>query len=55
VADGEPAEADFWEPGGMALGEDGASAWVADTNNHALRRVELATGRVRSVAVEPAG
>lgn len=48
---GAATEACFWEPGGLALSPDGAHAFVADTNNHALRAVDLASGRVSTVAL----
>jgi sugar lactone lactonase YvrE len=32
----------FYEPGGLSV--DGNALWVADTNNHALRRIDLTTG-----------
>ncbi len=49
LADGPAGLARFWEPGGIAVAADGARAYVADTNNHALRTVELRTGRVDTV------
>jgi sugar lactone lactonase YvrE len=49
LADGPPDQARFWEPGGIAVSPDGARAWVADTNNHALRTIDLVTGRVDTV------
>ncbi|MEU0968070.1 NHL domain-containing thioredoxin family protein [Streptomyces sp. NPDC005917] len=48
-ADGPAAEASFSEPQGLALLDDG-SAVVADTVNHALRRFDLATGEVSTLA-----
>jgi len=36
--DGPGTQARFDTPGGLALGDDGA-LWIADTGNHALRRV----------------
>ncbi|MFE8944226.1 NHL domain-containing thioredoxin family protein [Streptomyces sp. NPDC007856] len=48
-ADGGPEEAAFNEPQGLALLEDGAVV-VADTVNHALRRLDLATGAVTTLA-----
>ena len=47
-SDGSPDTASFSSPQGLAE-RDGA-LYVADTGNHALRRVELATGRVQTVA-----
>lgn len=32
----------FFEPGGLSV--DGTTLWVADTNNHAIRRIDLTTG-----------
>jgi DNA-binding beta-propeller fold protein YncE len=49
VADGGADEARFWEPGGIAVTPDGTRAYVADTNNHALRVIDLATRQVRTV------
>jgi DNA-binding beta-propeller fold protein YncE len=48
--DGHGLAARFFEPAGLSLG-DGA-LWIADTNNHAIRRADLATGVVTTVAVE---
>ncbi|MEV5953059.1 thioredoxin-like domain-containing protein [Streptomyces sp. NPDC051987] len=49
LADGTADTASFNEPQGLALLGDG-SVIVADTVNHALRRLDLATGRVTTVA-----
>ncbi|MES4886903.1 thioredoxin-like domain-containing protein [Streptomyces sp. NPDC096012] len=49
LADGGPADASFNEPQGLALLDHGSVA-VADTVNHALRRVDLATGAVTTLA-----
>ncbi|MEU8971450.1 NHL domain-containing thioredoxin family protein [Streptomyces monashensis] len=49
LADGGPEEASFNEPQGLALFDDGAVV-VADTVNHALRRLDLATGAVTTLA-----
>ncbi|MCG7204323.1 NHL domain-containing thioredoxin family protein [Streptomyces arenae] len=48
-ADGTAAEASFSEPQGLALLDDG-SVVVADTVNHALRRLDLTTGEVTTLA-----
>lgn len=47
--DGAAGAAGFSEPQGMALLDDG-SVVVADTVNHALRRLDLATGEVTTLA-----
>ncbi|WP_330458891.1 NHL domain-containing thioredoxin family protein [Streptomyces sp. NBC_00820] len=49
-ADGGSEEASFSEPQGLALFEDGTSVVVADTVNHALRRLDLASGEVTTLA-----
>ncbi|UNZ18337.1 NHL domain-containing thioredoxin family protein [Streptomyces sp. 891-h] len=49
LADGAPDVARFSEPQGLALLPDG-DVLVADTVNHALRRLDPATGEVRTVA-----
>ena len=48
-ADGPAAEARFNEPQGLLL-LDEHTALIADTVNHALREIDLASGRVRTVA-----
>ncbi|AEW95401.1 MULTISPECIES: NHL domain-containing thioredoxin family protein [Streptomycetaceae] len=50
LADGPADRARFSEPQGLALLPDGESVIVADTVNHALRRVDLASGEVTTVA-----
>ncbi|HSU14167.1 thioredoxin-like domain-containing protein [Longimicrobium sp.] len=49
LMDGDGEAARFWEPGGISVTPDGARAYVADTNNHALRVIDLATRQVRTV------
>ncbi|CAL9511623.1 Thiol-disulfide oxidoreductase ResA [Streptomyces sp. enrichment culture] len=49
LADGSAATAAFSEPQGLALLDDG-SVVVADTVNHALRRLDPATGEVTTLA-----
>ena len=48
LQDGALASARFRTPQGMAL--EGDLLYVADTENHAVRRVDLAAGRVETVA-----
>ena len=48
LVDGSAAEAAFTNPQGLAL--DGDVLFVADAGNHAVRRVELETGTVRTLA-----
>ena len=48
LKDGPAAEAMFHDPHGMAL--DGATLYVADTENHAVRAVDLESGLVRTAA-----
>ncbi|TGN74698.1 redoxin domain-containing protein [Streptomyces bauhiniae] len=48
-ADGSTEEASFNEPQGLALLDD-SSVVVADTVNHALRRLDLASGAVTTLA-----
>lgn len=43
------APARFYEPAGLAVA--GATLYVADTNNHAVRVVDLATGAVTTLAL----
>ena len=50
LADGGPAEARFRDPQGLELSPDGNTLWVADTRNHALRAIDLASGRTTTIA-----
>jgi len=47
-ADGEFADATFRQPQGLAL--QGGQLYVADTGNHLVRRLDLATQRVHTIA-----
>jgi DNA-binding beta-propeller fold protein YncE len=47
-ADGVAAAATFYEPGGIAATSD--ALYIADTNNHAIRRMALDNGRVTTLA-----
>jgi DNA-binding beta-propeller fold protein YncE len=49
-ADGQAANARFNTPTGIALTPDGQFLIVADTNNHRIRRINLATGRVDTLS-----
>lgn len=48
MADGDFTQAQFRDPQGMAL--DGDTLYVADKENHALRAVDLAGRRVKTIA-----
>ncbi|MBI1374362.1 MAG: redoxin domain-containing protein [Phycisphaera sp.] len=48
LKDGSFAEARFFNPQGMAI--DGDVIYVADTDNHALRKIDLKAGTVTTVA-----
>ncbi|MDA1092483.1 MAG: hypothetical protein O3A25_04325 [Acidobacteria bacterium] len=47
LRDGRSARARFYEPGGLAVAGD--RLFVADTNNHAVRAVDLKTAAVSTV------
>jgi hypothetical protein len=51
LRDGVESAAQFWEPSGLCIAQkmdnaNGAILYVADTNNHLVRRVEIVSGRV---------
>jgi len=48
--DGDFAEATFRDPQGLALSPDGATLYIADTRNHALRAADLEAKEVRTIA-----
>jgi sugar lactone lactonase YvrE len=50
--DGGAGQARFSRPQGVAV-DDRGYLWVADTENHAIRRVDLRTGQVTTVAGGP--
>lgn len=50
VADGPADRATFDRPQGLAFSHDGARLYVADTGNHAVRVIDVATGAVGTVA-----
>ena len=48
LVDGEASKARFHRPQGLAA--KGGALYVADTENHAIRRIELASGAVTTIA-----
>lgn len=52
--DGSANDAAFWEPGGVSVSPDGRHAFVADTNNHRIRVIDLATHAVATLSLEDA-
>jgi sugar lactone lactonase YvrE len=52
-ADGVGPAARFSDPSGVAISADGAIALVADTQNHTIRKLVLATGAVTTLAGSP--
>jgi sugar lactone lactonase YvrE len=48
-ADGPAADATFDNPQGIAR-DDTGQLWVADSHNHTIRRINLSTGRVDTIA-----
>jgi DNA-binding beta-propeller fold protein YncE len=48
-ADGPAAKAQFFEPGGVSVA--GNTLYIADTNNHAVRTIDLATKQVGTLAI----
>jgi len=47
--DGELTKARFWEPSGLSLA--GRQLYVADTNNHAVRVIDVDAGMVRTLEI----
>ena len=48
--DGQPAAAAFYEPGGLSVAD--GRIYVADTNNHAVRVIDIETGAVSTLNVD---
>ena len=51
--DGDATRARFNSPGGVSFSSDGTAVFVADTNNHVLRKIVVATGIVSTVSGVP--
>jgi hypothetical protein len=47
--DGDLDAARFWEPSGLSLAD--RQLYVADTNNHAVRLIDLDVGTVRTLEI----
>jgi DNA-binding beta-propeller fold protein YncE len=52
-ADGPAESAEFWEPAGLSI--TGRTAFLADTNNHQIRRLDLDTGVVTTGDIQRNG
>src|SRR5262249_21947159 len=50
LKDGPFASSQFHQPQGMALTADGKTLYVADTENHAVREIDLAGHTVKTLA-----
>ena len=48
--DGVGSAARFWSPAGIATDANGVVVFVADTSNHTIRRIDVATGAVTTLA-----
>jgi DNA-binding beta-propeller fold protein YncE len=51
LADGSAGQASSWEPGGVTVSPSGRRVFVADTNNHRIRAIDLASGAVTTVVI----
>jgi DNA-binding beta-propeller fold protein YncE len=49
-ADGDARTARFYEPGGLSIAA--GKIYVADTNNHAIRTVDLSSGQVATLTID---
>jgi thiol-disulfide isomerase/thioredoxin len=50
LIDGDFAEAEFFAPQGMAFDEESQILYVADTENHALRKIDFVNQKVETIA-----
>ena len=53
LRDGIGTAAQFYEPGGLTLA--GRALYVADTNNHAIRTVDIHTGETKTLRIVAQG
>jgi len=51
LIDGPFEHAQFSEPGGLCVGPEGTTLFIADTNNHAIRILDLDTREVTQVSI----
>lgn len=49
--DGDAGRAQFNEPGGLDVSPDGNTLYVADTNSHAIRVIDLKSNTVSTVCM----
>lgn len=52
LSSGEENAIQFDEPGGLCVSPDGETLYVADTNNHAIRVIDLKTKKASQVRVQ---
>lgn len=51
LKDGGARDAMFWEPAGLTLSPDGKKLYVSDTNNFAIRSIDIESKNVRTLKV----
>ena len=51
LKDGQFLEAQFSEPGGLCVADDGKTLFVSDTNTHLIRVLDLELKTVRQVCI----
>lgn len=54
-ADGVGPAARFYDPTGLALSPDGSTIYITDFNNHLIRKLDLSTLAVTTIAGKPIG
>ena len=50
--DGGLSEAQFYEPGGICVTDEGRTLFVSDTNNNCIRKIDLESKTVEQVSGE---